>query len=269
VGSSTSYFIVGAGWLGGAVILTVAGVQGFRALQSAYARWPEWRLGTALVAASFAALLIVFLADRPELWGLRMRVTPVGAVLMAAVATTWIAGPVITVGLILLRKIPGAAGLTASLEIRGMGADLTVGAVVGIIVGLLATPFLAGSTPAAAGGSAVAVAIAAVSHALVDEVLLRLFLTTAVAWLLMQWHRVTRNEAVALAVIVAAGAQVLLYLPGILSTGFPTVMAAMGYVGTAVVIPALAFGALYWSRGFRSALMAHTATLIVLAMMAF
>jgi hypothetical protein len=268
VGSSTSYMIVGAGWIGGALVLSVAGVQGWRALSAAYARWPEWRLGTALVAGTFAALLVLFLADRPELWGVHLRVSPVGAVLLAAVAATWIAGPIVTVGLYLLRKIPTSRTLIGSFEVRGMGGDLGVGLATGLIMGLLATPFLSGLSPMADATSTSEMLVTAVSAALVDEVLLRLFLTTAVAWLLLQWHRVTRNEALVLSVIIAALVQVLLYTPGALAAGFPSTPTAMGWMGAAVLLPSLAFGALYWTRGFRTAFVAHSAALMVLAVVA-
>lgn len=61
--------LIGAavGWVAAGTILAVAAVHAIRALRNAYARWPERRAGTLLAAASFAALLMLFLADRPEI----------------------------------------------------------------------------------------------------------------------------------------------------------------------------------------------------------
>ncbi len=45
------------GWLAAGTILAVAGVQVFRALQNAYARWPERRAGTLLAAGKEERLI--------------------------------------------------------------------------------------------------------------------------------------------------------------------------------------------------------------------
>jgi len=100
--------IVGCGvaWLAGLGLVFLAAEQGVGALRSAYRGWSNARAGTLLVAALFGGLLAVFLSERPEIWGLELRVTSVGAVLLALAATLWLAGPMITVAFGVLDRLP-------------------------------------------------------------------------------------------------------------------------------------------------------------------
>lgn len=255
---------VGAAWAAGLAVVTAAGWYGTLALKNAYARWPERRLGTALTTGVFAALMILFLADRPELWGQRIRLTDTGAVLLAAGATLWIAGPAITMALRLAKRLPEPIRLFS----RGRSAlvDGALGLSVGLVVGLLVVPFHpTGGILIASTGETL---VAAMSQALVDEVLLRLFVVTGVAWLLLRWHRVQKEEAAVVAVGAAAVVQVLLYLPGVVAIGFPTTLGAVGFTLVAVLIPALVFGALYWARGLGTAVLAHATALASIALIA-
>lgn len=263
------WVMVGLAWAVGAAVVLAAAVQGWRGLRNAYARWPQRRLGTALVAASYAALLVVFLAERPELWGIRMRVTETGAFLLAGFATLWIAGPMVTLALRLLAQIPQAREAEAPVRRLHAAASAAIGLAAGLVLGLLALPFygapLRVTAPAAAGAAGALGTLAqAASQALLSEMLLRLFLVSAVAWLLLRWRRVGAAEAGVAAVLVGALAQVVLYLPAILGIGFPTLLSALAFVGLVVLLPALAFGVLYWTRGFGAALIAH-ATAVALA----
>jgi ActR/RegA family two-component response regulator len=72
-----------------------AAVLGWRVFRNAYARWPAHRLGTCLVLGAFAVLTTIFLALRPALVGTHLRVSVLGAVLFAAMATLWVAAPVV------------------------------------------------------------------------------------------------------------------------------------------------------------------------------
>ena len=257
--------MVGAavGWVGAGAILAVAVVQAVRALKNAYARWPERRAGTVLAGASFAALLMTFLADRPEIWGVRLRLTEVGAVLLAAVLAFWVAGPVVTVALRMARSVPFPRPMAGLVEGRTSATDLGIGLVVGILVGLLAVPFTGPVAPAAAG-----TLVVEASQALVNEVLLRLFLVTAVAWLLLRWHRLDVNEALVGAVVAATLVQVLLYAPGAAAIGFASWTGTLGFLALGVALPAAAFGVLFWRRGFASALVADVAALAAIALLA-
>ncbi len=258
---------VALGWIAAAAILGTAAVMVVRAFSNALARWPERRAGTLLVGATFAALLITFLADRPELWGLRLRVTETGAVLLAVFLTLWVAGPLITLALRMTSQLPTpwrSAGRSAG---RWTPTDLVIGLVIGAVVGLLAVPFTAPMAPSVASAFAGSV-VAGVGHALVNEVLLRLFMVSAVAWLLLRWHRVHADEAAVGSVAAVALLQVALYLPGALAVGFPSWTGTVAFLAVAVALPAVAFGVLYWKRGLATALVADATALIAIALLA-
>lgn len=260
--------VVGAAWLVGAGLVAAAAWQGVRALANAYARWPMRRAGTLLVAATYAALLVTFLADRPELWGVDLRVTETGAVLLATGLTFWVAGPLVTVALRLLSRLPAprpSPGFSG-----GWRTNLVLGLAVGGALALVAVPFHQaplGVPAAAAGSGAAAAVILAASQALVDEVLLRLVLMTGVVWLLLRWHSVHREEAALAGVIGIAVLQVALYAPGLMEIGFPTTAAALGYTAANVLLPAAVFGALYWLRGLGTAVVADATALTALALL--
>ena len=253
----------GVAWFIGAALISYAAVEGWRTLQAAYAGWEEKRYGTMLTAATFAALLVLFLAKRPELWALQLRVTEVGAVLLAASITLWLVGPFVTVALKLMKKlpVPGAAFDKPARALPGVVAGL----VAGVVLALIALPFAA--TGRADAGPAGALVIG-ISAALFNEVLLRLFVVTAVAALVLRVNAGRRQEAVGIAVMVAAAVEVLLHVPGVVMIGFPTVMGAAAFMLTAVVIPAVTFGVLFWKRGLTTAVVAHATALIALALLA-
>lgn len=250
--------IVGCGvaWLAGLGLVSLAAEQGWGALRGAYTGWSNARVATLLVAVLFGGLLAVFLSERPELWGLELRVTPVGAVLLALAATLWLAGPLITVALGLLDRLPSTRPAVAFGGPGRAVASVAIAVVVGVVMALIALPFY----EAAYGVGAPNVA-GALGMALVDEVLLRLFLVTAVAWVLLREFDMSEAGAAGLAVAVAAGVQVLIYLPGVLAIGFPSGATALGFVAVTVLVPAIAFGILFWQRGFGTALVAHATAL--------
>lgn len=252
----------GAGWTIGAVILLWAVVQGWKALQSSFARWPEWKAGTAIVATTFAALLISFLGERPELLGMRLDLTPVGATLLAAALSLWLVGPVVTLALTIRRRLPGRRPELAFRSRTGI-ADIGVGLIAGAVIGLVALPF-AGTQLLPSDG--LGMLPAAFGHAFFGEVLFRLFLMTVVVWLLLRWHRVHGEEAAIIAVVAVMAVETLLHLPGVSAAGFPTAFAAAGYTLAAVAIPAAAFAALYWFRGLGTAVLAHAAAYVALAL---
>jgi hypothetical protein len=271
-GRLAAWAMVGLAWAIGIGIVAYAVVKGWQGLRNAYARWPQRRLGTALVAASFAALLVTFLAERPELWGLQLRVTEPGAFVLAALATVWIAGPAVTLALRMIDGLQAArigrvaptAAQTAISAASGLG--------VGLVLGLLALPFygapLMVAAPAAAAAGPLGGLAIGLSQAMITETLLRLFLVTVVAWVLLRTYRVPVSGAALAAVLVAAVVQVILYLPAIVGIGFPSLLSAFGFVGLVVLLPALAFGALYWTRGFGTAVLAHATAVIMVVLLA-
>lgn len=256
---------VALGWVAAGIILSAAVIHALKAIRNAYARWPERRAGTVLTAASFAALMLIFLAHRPEIWGLRLRFTENGAVLLAAFLAVWVAGPLVTLALRLARQVPFPRALAGLGAGSGKGfQDIVIGLVVGAVVGLLAVPFAApGAAPVAMGA-----VVLGVSDALVNEVLLRLFLVTAVAWLLLRRQRVPANAALIGAVATTTVVQVALYTPGALAVGFASWTGTALFLLVAAAIPAAVFGFLFWRRGFTSALVADIAALAVLALFA-
>ena len=213
------------------------------------------------MAATFAALLITFMAARPQLWGLQLQVTEIGAVLLASSITLWFVGPMVTVALRAVKKlaVPGAAFDTP----HRLPVDVMVGLVTGGVVGLIAVPFAARGTDAGPAGAIVM----AVSAALFNEVLLRLFVLTAVAALVMRWHAGRREQAVVIGVVTAAAIEVVLHLPGVVIVGFPTAARAAAFLATAVVVPALVFGMLFWKRGLVTAVVAHATAIAAVAIL--
>ena len=142
-------------------------------------------------------------------------------------------------------------------------ADLSIGLLVGGVVGLLAVPFAGpASAPAAFG-----VLVVEVSQALVNEVMLRLFLVSGVAWLLLRWNRLHPEEAAVGAIITVTLVQVGLYVPGALMVGFASGTATAAFLLAGVAVPAMAFGFLFWKRGFAAALVADATALIALALL--
>jgi hypothetical protein len=253
----------GVAWMIGLGLLVVAAEQGWVALRGAYAGWRNARVSTLLVAALFGGLLAVFLAEQPELWGLRLRVTPVGAVLLALGATLWLAGPTVTVALSLLDRLPGPRPVVAFGGRGHAVLSIAVALLVGVALSLLALPFYQAAYGTGTGGL-----LGAVTTALVDEVLLRLFLVTTVAWVLLREFHLDAGKAGLLAVAVATVAQVLIYLPGVLAIGFASAATAVGFVAVTVVVPSVAFGVLFWRRGFGTAVVAHATALAALLLIA-
>lgn len=260
---------VAIAWLVGAFVAVWAASTGWRALRLAYSRWPAARVGSFLVAATFAALLVVFQADHPEVWWLDVELNAVGAVLAAVAATLWIVGPVLTLALRALRRLPEPH---PSLGPGGGGravANVGLGLAVGGALALVALPFHHAplAVPAEAPAGLIEGVTLALSHAMVEEVLLRLILLTGAVWLLLRWGRLQRGSAAILGVIGVSVLQLGLYLPALSGVGFPSAASAAGYAIAGVVLPAAAFGALYWSRGFTTAVVADATALGVLALL--
>ncbi|MGD8278700.1 MAG: hypothetical protein PVH00_11765 [Gemmatimonadota bacterium] len=87
-------------WLGsGAAALLSLGVcawasaLGVRALRNALHRWPERRPGVTIAVLSLLFLVALFVLRRPEIWWTDIRVTSLGAVLLAVGVTIWVAVP--------------------------------------------------------------------------------------------------------------------------------------------------------------------------------
>lgn len=79
----------------GSLVLAWAVLEGLKALRNALDRWPQARLGTAILSVTLAFLVVLFHRIRPEIWFTDLRVTGLGAVVLAFAATLWIAAPVV------------------------------------------------------------------------------------------------------------------------------------------------------------------------------
>lgn len=267
----TGYIGMMIGWGAGLAVVATAILLGWRALRSAYARWADAPIGTVLVAASFGGLVVNLVAARPTLWGLGFQVTELGAIILSALIALWVVGPLVTLALVLVRRLPSR---TLALGLVGRGGPLAsaaIGLAAGLVMGLIALPFHSAplSIPAVGAGAGALGSVAiAVSRALVDEVLLRLILMTGAIWLLLRLYPMEKQGAAVLAVAVSAFAQLVLYLPGIVSVGFPSALSALGYTAATVVVPALVFGIVYYARGFTTAVLADATALTALALLA-
>lgn len=96
-----AFALVGVGGLLAALGWAV--VEARIALEHLGHRWPGSGAVLALLGVTFVALLPFFLVLRPEIWFLGLRPTPPLAALMAAAAALWIGGPLLVVGLLLVR----------------------------------------------------------------------------------------------------------------------------------------------------------------------
>src|SRR5690606_29128579 len=161
-----------------------------------------------------------------EIWGLQLRVTEIGAVLLAGFATLWIGGPVITLALRLIQGLPGRHPVPAFAPSWRAVGDLALGGLAGVALGLIALPFV---IPAALPGGPGGMLVSWLGQGLMDGVPLRLFLVTSVAWMVVRWGRVNAGEAAVISIAAAALVQVLIYAPGVAGLGFTTPLAAIAF----------------------------------------
>ncbi|MHB1194742.1 MAG: hypothetical protein ACYC6F_17080 [Longimicrobiales bacterium] len=91
------------GWSGLAAALIWAFVETHAAVEHLGHRWAEARAALTLLGLAFIAILPFFLVARPEILVIGGRPTPPLAVMMAAVTTAWIGGPLAVIGVLTLR----------------------------------------------------------------------------------------------------------------------------------------------------------------------
>jgi len=94
-------------WAVAAGICFLAAFEGFKALQNAYHRWPDWKVGSGLVALALAIIAVGFLRVQPELWGTDIQFSGPSAVILALGVTIWLALPAIVVGLQVMHRLMG------------------------------------------------------------------------------------------------------------------------------------------------------------------
>ena len=88
--------------LAGATLVTLllfiwASWNGWEAIETATARWPEKRLASALVLGALLAISFGMLVLRGAIPGTGIRLSPIGAILLIVAAVLWIVSPVVIV----------------------------------------------------------------------------------------------------------------------------------------------------------------------------
>jgi len=262
-------------WVAMAATVYFAGSTGLHAITLAYRRWPDRVPGTILVGATLVALLVGFAIQPPTIWFSDVRLRYPGAVALALAATFWFYGPIITVGLSVLRQsrslFPAARVLDRAHTWKGLLVRGGIAVVVGLGLAALAIPFYRGSlgipTDVERLGLLPAMGLA-VASAVTDELFLRLFVLTAALAIAVRYLPRGRTWAVWLAITVATVADILLHLPEIQQLGLPGVTTVITYGVARMALPAVLFGYLYWRRGLGTAVAAHAAARAALGLLA-
>jgi len=267
-GETVVMVLVGASWLAGAAVLGVAAQRAAGSLRTAFGRWTDRREGTLLVAAVLVSLLGLLLVERPWLWGLELQLTPAEGVLLALGTTLWLAGPLVTAALRMAGSLPGSRPTTgfAGGPLKAPATALAAGAALAGLAVLYHTAFTGVPVPGPPGVDGISLPFV-LGQAVVNEVLLRFGLMTAMVWLLVDTRPLSRRAAV-----WAGGAgivvfQLVLYAPGMVEVGFPDVPSAAGYGAVHVAIPAAVFAALYWRRGLAAALLGDASLLVLVPLL--
>ncbi len=253
---------VGVAWIAGVWICLWAAREGGRAFGHALRGWEDPLVGSTLVALTFGSLLALFWTERPELWGTQLRVGPIGALLLAGFATTWISGPAISLPLWLNRRLPEPRIVARVIPKNGA---LVVSVVLSAVAGAVLAGLAIWLAPSAATAPAIDVGLDPAtlllltgSHAVIDEVLFRLFALTTVVWLFRRWHPLHPEEATVAGVLFAAVFELLVYLPAYLAQGLGSAGDLMMQMVWLTAFPALALGGLFVWRGLPAAIVAAT-----------
>ena len=84
--------------------LVWATILGWYAIENAYARWPDHRIGSLLIGGAFIVLLAAFLALRPVIPGTQLQLSVPAGMIVAGLAALWLAAPAIFFGLRLIHN---------------------------------------------------------------------------------------------------------------------------------------------------------------------
>jgi len=262
-------------WLAMAVTVFFAGSTGLRAAQLAYRRWPHRVAGTAMVGVVFASLVVAFLIQPPTIWFTSIRLSTPGAMILAFVSAFWFYGPMITVGLWLVRRLRPdirEAELRSPATLKRVGISAGIAVASGLALALIALPFYRGAPHLPSDVERLGLANAmlmALSRAVSDELFLRLFAMTVVFVLAARLFKAQGTRAVALAIGVAAALDLIVHWAEIPALGLPNAGTVAAYAVVRIVIPAVMFGYLFWRRGIGTAVGAHLTAGAALGLLAF
>ena len=266
--------ISGVAWLAMVVTVYFAGSTGLRAAQLAYRRWPHRVAGTAMVGVVFASLVVAFLIQPPTIWFTNIRLSTAGAMILAFVSAFWFYGPMITVGLWLVRRLRPdirEAGLPSPATLKRVGISAGIAVASGLALALIALPFYRGTLHLPSDVERLGLTSAmlmALSRAVTDELFLRLFAMTVVFVLAARLFKAQGTLAVALAIGVTAVLDLIVHWAEVPALGLPNAGMAAAYAVVRIVIPAVMFGYLFWRRGLGTAVGAHLTSGAALGLLA-
>ncbi len=257
-------------WIAMIVTVYFAGSIGLQAARLAYARWPHRAVGTVLVAATLVALVASFLVEPPTLWLTHTRLTTEGAMILALVATFWFYGPIITVGLWMLKRFRPEVAEAAPDAAKRVLTSAGIAVAAGVLLAALALPFYRGALHLPSDVERLGFAgamLMAVSTAFTSELAFRLFALT-VAFVLAARLVPQGRRAAVVAIAIAAILDLVLHLRGVSALGLPGLAMATAFAVVRFGIPAVVFGYLYWKRGLPTAVGAHVAAGAALGLLA-
>ena len=260
-------------WLVMVVTVYFAGSIGVRAAGLAFRRWPHRVVGTALVATTLVALVARFLVQPPTIWLVGTRLTTEGAMLLAVASAVWFYGPVITVGLWLVKRFRPdlrEAELPSRETVRRAAASTGIALATGLALAVIALPFYRGGAHLPSDIERLGVAgalLTVLSSAVTNELVFRLFVMT-VAFVLAARLLPQGRRAVVVAIAAGAVLDLLVHLHGVPALGLPTAWSAIAYATVRLAIPSVVFGYLFWKRGLATAVGAHVAAGAALGLLA-
>lgn len=261
-------------WLAMLVTVYFAGSTGLHAASLAYRRWPHRVAGTALVATVLVTQVAAFLVQPPTLWPTSIRLTTPGALILALVSTFWFYGPVITVGLFLVRRVRPdlrEVALPAQFDARRIATSAGIAVAAGLALALIALPFYRGTMHLPSDVSRfgfVPAVLGMLATSVTDELFLRLFAMTLAFIVASRFFPEKGTRAVAIAIAAATVIDLAVHATGIPGLGLPNAGAVMAYAAVRIVIPAVMFGYLFWRRGLGTAVGAHLSTSAAIGLMA-
>ncbi len=250
-------------WLAMVVTVYFAGSTGLHAARFAFQRWPHRVAGTALVGVVFASLVVAYLIQPPTIWFTNTRLSTPGAMVLAFLSTFWLYGPMITVGLWLVRRLRPdirEAEMPSVSTVKRVGASAGIAVAAGLALAVIALPFYRGALNLPSDVERLGFASAmlmALSQAFTDELFLRLFAMTAAFVLAARLFQAQGTRAVAIAIGVATVIDLIVHWSEIPALGLPNAGTVAAYAAVRIVIPAVMFGYLFWRRGIGTAVGAH------------
>lgn len=260
-------------WMIMAAVVAVASASGLRAARLLFRRWPDRVLGSVLVTSVLVALSVMFAIERPTVWFVNVQLSSFGSLAFVYALTFWFYGPLITVGLALLRRVApmlpaGRLGVGNTWRARFSAAASVIA--VALLVVTLALPFhegVLGLPTAAERLGWWQAGLLALGNAVTSELLLRLGLFTAVFVLASRY--LTKTRAVGVAVAVSAIGDLLVHWNGIAAYGMPGAGVVATYMVARLAIPAVLFGYLFWRRGLGTAMAAHATADLAIGLLVF